>query len=295
MRSPCGSISVTCAASTLRGLPPGGSRNTETAAGENTATAASPVAGSWGRRPCPATVSAVRRSGRRPSRQVPVQDVESGDARGEGAAGAGQDLRGRSLLDDPAAVEHDDGVGEQQGVERVVGDQDDAPVGEHPAQRLAQRRRDGDVERGHRLVEQEQPRLGCQRPGHRDPLGLAAGDLGGRAVGELRDADLRRASVVRLARASARDAPRAARAERDVVAHAQVREEQRVLGEQGDLAVVRRDPGPPAPSPATGERPPVERDLGPVGAQQPGDHGEHGRLAGAVGAEQRDGLARRRR
>ena len=55
------------------------------------------------------------------------------------------------------SVEHDDPVGEQQRVEHVVGDDDDGPVGEHPPQRLAQGGGDRHVERGHRLVEQQQP------------------------------------------------------------------------------------------------------------------------------------------
>ena len=48
-------------------------------------------------------------------------------------------------------------VGEQQGVEGVVGDEEDAPLGEHAAKCLAHCRGDGDVERGHGLVEEQQP------------------------------------------------------------------------------------------------------------------------------------------
>jgi hypothetical protein len=41
-------------------------------------------------------------------------------------------------------------------------------------QHLPHRGHDGDVEGRHRLVEQQQPRLGGEGPGDRDALGLAA-------------------------------------------------------------------------------------------------------------------------
>ena len=53
-------------------------------------------------------------------------------------------------------------------------DEDDGAVGQHPAQRLPQRRRDSDVEGGHGLVEEQQPRVGGQGAGDRDPLRLTA-------------------------------------------------------------------------------------------------------------------------
>ena len=93
------------------------------------------------------------------------------------ASGPCEHLGGRPVLDHPAALDDDDPVGQQQRVEDVVGDDDDRAVGQHPAQHLAQRGRDRDVEGGHRLVEQQQPRVGGERPGDRDPLRLAAGEL----------------------------------------------------------------------------------------------------------------------
>ena len=51
----------------------------------------------------------------------------------------------------------------------------------------------GAVEVAGRLVGQEQRRLGDQRPGHRDPLLLAAGELVGLVVGPVGEADRRRA------------------------------------------------------------------------------------------------------
>ena len=102
--------------------------------------------------------------------------------------------------------------------------------------------RDRDVEGGQRLVEQQQPRVGGERPGHGDPLGLAAGELAGPASGEARAARPRPASGRRRSCAVARGRTAAAGAEGDVVAHGQVREQQRLLREQRDPAVVRRAP-----------------------------------------------------
>ena len=171
-----------------------------------------------------------------------------------------------------------------------MGDEDDGPVGEHPAQRLPQGRGDGDVERGHRLVEQQQPGVGGERAGHRDPLGLPAGELAGAPVGELGDADLLEPACGAARAPYGGAAPRAARAEGDVVEHAQVREEQRVLGEQRDPPGVRRRPrtsggrssGRP---PSSTTRPRVGRAAGRRRRPAAVD------LPGAVGAEHGDGLA----
>ena len=62
--------------------------------------------------------------------------VETGDASREGAARAGQDLVTGSLLDDPSLLQDDDPVSEQQRVQRVVGHDEDGPVGEGRPQDL---------------------------------------------------------------------------------------------------------------------------------------------------------------
>ena len=54
-----------------------------------------------------------------------------------------------------------------------------------PAQPVPQLLAHLGVERAERLVQQQHPRLGRQRPGQRHPLPLAAGQLGGQPVGEL--------------------------------------------------------------------------------------------------------------
>ena len=46
-----------------------------------------------------------------------------------------------------------------------MGDEHNRPIGERAPKRLPQRGQHGDVERGHRLVEQEQGRVGRKSPG----------------------------------------------------------------------------------------------------------------------------------
>jgi hypothetical protein len=56
-----------------------------------------------------------------------------------------------------------------------------------PAQPVAQLLADLGVERAERLVEEQHGRLDRQRPGQRHPLALAAGELVGHPVRELRE------------------------------------------------------------------------------------------------------------
>ena len=168
-----------------------------------------------------------------------------------------------------AVVQDDDAVREQQRVEEVVGDDDRRPVGQHPPQHPAEQRRGADVQRGHRLVEQQQARVGGERAGDGDPLRLTAGELRGPPGGELARLHLRPASRRAAPRACAVPAPAAARAEGDVVEHGQVREQQRILGEQGDAAA-RAAPaiGRGRPGPRSNRVRPSSVGAARVGAQQ---------------------------
>ena len=193
----------------------------------------------------------------------------------------------RAGLDDPAAVDHHDPVGQQQRVEDVVGDQDGGPVGEHPAQRLPQRR----VVRRRRAPPSARRAAAAagRRPGRgrRRPAGpgrrTAGRGAGRRAPRRPTSSSQARACV---ARRTARVAA-AARAEGDVLERAQVREEQRVLGEQRDPPRVRRHPDAGRRS----ARRPSSTTRPVSGRSSPAATASSGRLAGAVGPEHRDGLA----
>ena len=83
------------------------------------------------------------------------------------------------VLRDPSALEDDDAVGEHRGVDGVV--RDDEPrtgcVGEVAPELAADLQARAGVERGERLVEQQETRFADERTRERDPLGLATGQL----------------------------------------------------------------------------------------------------------------------
>ena len=235
-RSPTGSSAASRTGSTLRGLPDGRSAYTATAAGGNTATPGSP---SVTPSSLPATVapSAVRS----PSPVTHAgHEVEPGDPRGERAARAGQHVPRGTLFDDPAFGEHDHPVGEHQRVERGVGDEQGGllAVAHDPAQQRAHGGRGVDVERGERLVQQQEVGVGGERAGQRHPLLLAARHLRGPPRLERRGVhggeQLPGPLLGRPAGHAVRPRP-----ERDVGQRRHVREEQRLLGEQPDAAAVR--------------------------------------------------------
>ena len=94
------------------------------------------------------------------------------------------DLDGRADLLDPAVVHHRDPVAHRQRLLLVVGDVDegDADLALDPLQLELQALAQLQVEGAERLVEEQHLRQVDQRPGERDPLLLAAGELRGAAV-----------------------------------------------------------------------------------------------------------------
>ena len=182
-------------------------------------------------------------------------------------------------------MHHDHPIGEQVGVERVVADDHGRAPGERSRERLPHLAGHGDVKRGQRLVEQQQPGFGGEGAGHGDPLRLPAGQLVGAAVGERLHTNGAQPAIG--------DAPRVdpgcasgPRTELHVLPHGQVREQQRLLREQSHAAAVRRGPG----AGQVEQHVVAERRPAGVGADEPGEHPEHGGLACAVRAEHGDGL-----
>ena len=102
--------------------------------------------------------------------------------------GVGEHLRGGALLDDPAAV-HDRDVGRDVADHReVVGDEQhrEAELALELADQVEHRALDRDVERRGDLVGDEHLRAAGERAGQRDPLPLAAGQLGRPVAGPRR-------------------------------------------------------------------------------------------------------------
>ena len=177
---------------------------------------------------------------------VAPQQVHADQLGHVGGAGPGGDLADRARLGDPALLQDDHPVRQRERVERVVGDQDRGAVevGQVVAQVAPHGRPGAGVERRQRLVQQQEPGIGGQRPGQRRPLRLSAGHgrrPGPGVVGQPDpvDPDLRRPPGRCPGRAPGPGA------EGDVVEHGEVGEQQVVLEDHADRPVLGRDEGRP--------------------------------------------------
>ncbi len=103
----------------------------------------------------------------RPRKRLTPDEV--GDVAGTGLL---RDLLRRAGLGDPARLQDDEPLGQRDGLHRVVRDQEaDAVVAVELAAQLPAGLEPGaGIEGGERLVEQQEARLGGQRPGQRDAL-----------------------------------------------------------------------------------------------------------------------------
>ena len=88
---------------------------------------------------------------------MPLRKVDPCDACCKCTTRASQNCSYVTTFDDPAAVQHDNGVGKGQRIQSVVRDEHGRAIScsEHPTQQRPQCRGGGDVERRHRFVEQE--------------------------------------------------------------------------------------------------------------------------------------------
>ena len=117
--------------------------------------------------------------------------AQADELRDEPGRRTGVELGGRRDLVQAPGVHHADPVGDGERLLLVVGDEQGrrTDVELDPADLVAQLHADLRVQRGQRLVEQQHRGLHRQGPGQRDALLLAAGELVGVAVLELREAD----------------------------------------------------------------------------------------------------------
>ena len=116
-------------------------------------------------------VALARAFGVSPASLGGVVELQPGEAGVEAALGHQRVVR--ALLDDAAVVHHDDPVGAADGGE-AVGDDDRRAVVHQPLERLLDQPLGFGVERGGRLVEQQDRRVAQQRAGDREALALAA-------------------------------------------------------------------------------------------------------------------------
>jgi len=94
------------------------------------------------------------------------------------------------------------------------------------------------IERGERLVEQQHFRLRHQRAGDRHPLGLAAGQFARLGSGLVGEADPRQRGRDLVAAHAGRQI---GEAEPDIVGHTEPRQQPRLLEDDADFRVRRRD------------------------------------------------------
>jgi hypothetical protein len=150
-----------------------------------------------------------------------------------------------------------------------------------PPDLVAELAADLGVQCGQWLVEQQHPGLDRQRPGQRDPLLLAAGDLvrvAARGLGQPDQLQQLQGPRPAAGRRGAADP----QAESDVVGHGEVGEQAECLEHHAHAAPVGR---------VAGDVGPADVHAAGVGHLEAGEHPQGGRLAAAGRAEQRHQFA----
>jgi len=207
------------------------------------------------------------------------------EARAEAAVGALVNLARRTDLHQPALGQDADAVGHGHRLLLVVGDEDtrDPHTPDQADELELGLLADALVERGERLVEQQQARLARQAARQRHALLLSAGERVRAAPGvgahlhQLKHlVDAGRDRRARHAR------PQLAQAEGDVARHRHVREQRVGLEHHVGRTTVRGH---------RGEIPAVEQDAPATRRLQAGNHAQQGGLAAARAAQQREDLA----
>ena len=186
---------------------------------------------------CPWT-SRTRSSPSRAGHRRPDEVGLAEEVRDEGRGRRLVELGRAAQLLDPPGVHHRDGVGHRHGLFLVVRDvhEGEADLGLDPLELDLHLPAQLEVERAERLVEQQHRRAVDDRPGQRDALLLAAGELGRLAPGHLAELDqLERRLDLRLHLLAAATA----QAERDVLEDVEVREQRVALEDGVDRPLVR--------------------------------------------------------
>ncbi len=202
-----------------------------------------------GRNAQPSGSRSERRRGARDLRQVAARLGARGQRfkqpAGVGMARAAQHRGGRPLLDDAARIHHEDAARERGDGREIVADPDQRRAESRTRPRISVEdlRLDRDVERGRRLVADDQRRPVQQRDRDGDALAHAAGELvriGIEPLRGVRNADRGRAPRSSAARAASR---------RDALVRLQ---RQAHLRRDGEHRIEHRSSGPGTPSRCAG-------------------------------------------
>ena len=155
------------------------------------------------------------------------------------------------------------------------------------AEQLSHDRPLGHVEGGHRLVEEEETRLGGQRPGQGHPLGLATGEAADAMVRDVADAQPVE-PVLRHGRRLRSRRPASAGSEGHVGQRIEVGEQEMLLEDQPARSLLR---GYQHAAGGIVEHAAVEDDPSAGERQHAGEGPQQGRLAGSVRTQHRHHLA----
>ena len=201
--------------------------------------------------------------------------------------GLREDVRGRAVRDDAAGVEQEHPVGVLRRERQVVhrGDEREPGLLAQPVEQLERLLLMPDVERGSRLVEENDLRLLGERARDDDTLLLSAGQRPEAAIGEGQEVEPReRASCcLAIARALLRERPEVWRpAEEHVLRDGHPRRRRRLLRYDGDET---RELG----ARELLDRTPAERDLARE-RDEPRDRAQERRLPGAVRTDEPEPL-----
>ena len=215
-----------------------------------------------------------------PRRSWQRRSSARGSSRGSPSRGrtrGGEELLGGRLLDDRAVGHEEHAVGRLAGEAHLVGDDDHrhAVFGEadHHVEHLVDHL---GVERAGRLVEEHQLRLHRERPGDRDALLLAAGELRRHLRRLVGDADAVEQLHRRASRRPCVTAAHLDRPEGDVLEDRLVREEVERLEDHADVGTQLRERRA-----LFGQRLAVDRDRAGVDGLEAVDRAAERRLARA--------------
>ena len=196
---------------------------------------------------------------------------------------------GRADLLDAPALHYRDAVGQAERLDLVVGHEEhrDAEPALEQLQLDPHLLAELGIEVAERLVQQQEIRLVHERPAESQALHLAAAQQRGRARLESLESDQAQHPLDLVADDAALHAAERERIG-DVLEDGHVRPDRVRLEDHAEVPEVRREEHPPR---HRGHHAAAQRDLARVGALEPGDQAQRGRLAAAARSEQGEDFA----
>jgi hypothetical protein len=217
------------------------------------------------------------------SRRTP-KEVGAGEVGDIGGERAKPDVVRSARLSHLSGLDHMDLIGEQECLDRVMGDQQPGPFEnlQMVLEKMPGRSSRAGIQRRECLVEQKEIRLGDKGSGQRHPLRLTTGELTGPTLIHAVQAHLRQPVSGSLQRRLALEAP-TSQTEGHVVEHREMGKQEVVLKHDADVPVLGRDEHSRL---RIVESPSPKGDPTAVDGEKAGQYGHDSRLAGPVGPEE---------